>query len=478
MNTVAKSEPASQRRSARLLVSLSSSMMRGGDDAWAMAEISAVPRTETLAQPQRMPLAANGRPVAVSLTPGSYIVRLYLPTGEVRAERAQVSEGRAVEVAFEHGERGGGLTTRSETKPRPAVAGSGTAPDGGRRTSSRDSRASRLVPSRSDKSHLTRTTASSSANNAARPEGWYWIVAADPDRPLPGQSLGQQELVRWWTGNPVRGAQSLRLELEGGHLRPQPAATFPDLGERSRAFAAVRDPSGNEYYAVYPAPWRSTSNARFGQIFGASLQIEATASARTLSSDPSSPRWRCSPMVDEEAAMSLLGFMHSGQVEAGNAMLSQAHKWLFKKQDNPVAAAAGAYMLLSHSEGANNTLDRGWRKWVRNLYKRFPAVPDGAIAMAQLELDYGEVRRDADIDVERLRGYALEAVARGVPYLSTGVRRLTDVLIALEGDDQVRQREGSAVEATRSALSLVRQLGRITAPGEVFTVLLLNGVRS
>lgn len=176
--------------------------------------------------------------------------------------------------------------------------------------------------------------------------------------------------------------------------------------------------------------------------------------------------------------MSLLGFMHSGQVEAGNAMLSQAHKWLFKKQDNPVAAAAGAYMLLSHSEGANNTLDRGWRKWVRNLYKRFPAVPDGAIAMAQLELDYGEVRRDADIDVERLRGYALEAVARGVPYLSTGVRRLTDVLIALEGDDQVRQREGSAVEATRSALSLVRQLGRITAPGEVFTVLLLNGVRS
>ena len=98
--------------------------------------------------------------------------------------------------------------------------------------------------------------------------------------------------------------------------------------------------------------------------------------------------------------------------------------------------------------------------------------------MAQMALTYGESGRSDEIDVEKLRGYALEAVQRGLPYLGTGVRRLTDVLVALEGDDRAEGRSGALVERTRKALALVRELGRITVPGEFFTVLRLEEERA
>ena len=98
--------------------------------------------------------------------------------------------------------------------------------------------------------------------------------------------------------------------------------------------------------------------------------------------------------------------------------------------------------------------------------------------MAQMALAYGETGRGDEIDVEKLRGYALEAVRRGLPYLGAGVRILTEVLTAVQGDDESAGRTGSVVDDTRRALSIVRQLGRITVPGSFFTVLRLDAVRA
>lgn len=58
------------------------------------------------------------------------------------------------------------------------------------------------------------------------------------------------------------------------------------------------------------------------------------------------------------------------------------------------------------------------------------------------------------------------------------MRRLTEVLVALDGDDRAEGRTGPQVEKTRRALALVRELGRITVPGEFFTVLRLDEERS
>ncbi|WP_172432524.1 hypothetical protein [Metapseudomonas otitidis] len=157
-------------------------------------------------------------------------------------------------------------------------------------------------------------------------------------------------------------------------------------------------------------------------------------------------------------------------------MIELANTWLFEKIENPVAAAAGAYMLLSHPKEANTRFAASWQRWIRNLYKWFPMLPDGAIAMAQMELICGEGKRGEEVNVERLRQYVLEAVRRGLPFLSTGVRRLTEMLVMLEGDDREKKREGPEIEETRRALSLIRQLGRITVPSEFFTVLRQDGL--
>ena len=79
-----------------------------------------------------------------------------------------------------------------------------------------------------------------------------------------------------------------------------------------------------------------------------------------------------------------------------------------------------------------------------------------------------------EIDVDKLRNYALEAVRRGLPFLGMGVRILTEILLALNGDDEAEGRTGTAVQDTRRALSLVHQLGRVAVPGEFFTTLRLN----
>jgi len=185
-------------------------------------------------------------------------------------------------------------------------------------------------------------------------------------------------------------------------------------------------------------------------------------------------RWRCSTSVDDVEAMAYLGFLYTGQSRAADVLLRKAQDFLFGKTINPLAAAAGAYGLLSYSPAANALERPQWRDWIRNLYNWFPQLPDAAIAMAQMAMRCGESSAEEDIDVEKLRTYALDAVRRGLPYLTFGVNTLSEILLLLVRDDEAAQRSGEWVETTRRAHALVQQLGRIVAPGEFFTVLRLG----
>jgi hypothetical protein len=186
-------------------------------------------------------------------------------------------------------------------------------------------------------------------------------------------------------------------------------------------------------------------------------------------------RWACSTGVEDIEAMTYLGFLYSGQSDAAAVVLGQAQELLFEKDVNPVAAAAGAFGLLSMTEESNSRERPQWRNWIKNLYSRFPRLPDAAIAMAKLYVRYGEDAgtQSQDIDVEKLRRYVLDAVRRGLPYLTFGIRILSDGLLLLVRDDEAAGRKGPMVDDTKRAHELVRQLGRLVVSDRFFTVVRL-----
>lgn len=490
-----------------LAVQLHAQSWSGDTGIMAIAEISSVTRLANLPKPKKLALAVNAPPETTSLPAGQYVVRLYLPSGEVQAELVDVSEGRTEVLGFDIGRSprewlGPAATVGIvQTLPRVrdtismkdaisrsvqvSLAGSGQAFGVG--TSS-------LVVNGSDARLEVATKALSSLEHSAsevnrisgrdlvvNSQGWYSTSRIAPTRTIPEDRLSQEALVRWWTGTPISDpmpmavvqsdSRNARLSIE----HPAPLNRI-GLDEGSRAFAKVKDPVGGWYFAVFPEGWANSSWRRFGQLSTPSILLTVIVDTAMTTSDSlvRPARWRCAPELDDLETMSLLGFLYSGQTEAAQMMVERAHGLLFEKTINPVAAAIGAYTLLSHSAEANQNHSPDWRRWIRNLYKYFPSVPDGAIAMAQMTMSFGESDKSDEVDVERLRGYALEAVRRGLPYLGMGVRRLTDVLVAIEGDDRAVGRRGPNVDETRMALTMVRELGRITVPGEFFTVLQLN----
>lgn len=501
---------------ARIAVQLTSPSWIKGQDPVAVAEVARAPGGKGKSGPPvRLALGVNGAPQEAAVEEGDYIVRVFMPSGYVQAEQVHARSGAVEQLRFEleqtpHEWLASAFSFgAAQTLPRKGeVSALGKAlhhgkamvsvsgpliPSPDQKISQREGEADlattpalRELATHAAQDIASNRTALAGISGMARVrsiKGWRWRTRLDAKRPWPAERLSTRDLVQWWTGSPVGDAQALQMR-EHEHDQYNARLAFagpvhgPSIGSSmDRAYAAVRDPTGNGFYAVFPEGWASMSAENIGALVPASVLMTVVVDAALTSPDsPSSAvRWRCVPEVDDLQAMSLLGFLNAGQADAGQLILERARDWLYGKTVNPVTAAAGAYLLLTHGEEANARLAPDWRSWVKNLYNWFPALPDGAIAMAQMALAYGETGRGDEIDVEKLRDYALDAVRRGLPYLGAGVRILTDILIAVQGDDESAGRNGPAVDDTRGALSLVRQLGRITVPGSFFTVLRLDG---
>jgi hypothetical protein len=472
----------------------------------AVVEVTPLKREPNFREKHKLTLAVNAPSKSLPLQHGEYIVRLFMPAGEIKTEVVEVLEGSTAELNFDIGKSPHEWLGQAasvgivQTLPRtPDTKSFRDAISRSVQSSFRGDTKALNIDSASlfdqgdeqftDIATKALTSFERSASEVSRisgrelvskAEGWLSVNHINPKRSLPEHPQLSESLVQWWTGTKI--SEPLPMTVVQSDSRNARLAIPESLqpsgigrGER-RLFAKVRDPVGGKYCAVFPEGWQSTSHSRIFKYCTPSILLTVVIdTVMTEDGTRANPaRWRCAPEIDDIQTMSLLGFLHSGQAEASQLMLGSAHDFLFEKTINPVAAALGAYTLLSHSDEANGQLSPRWRRWVSNLYERFPNVPDGAIAMAQMAMSFGERDRGDYVDVERIRGYALEAVRRGLPYLGTGVRRLTDVLIALTGDDLLAGRSGPAVEDTRVAFALVRELGRITVSGEFFTVLQLD----
>ena len=119
-----------------------------------------------------------------------------------------------------------------------------------------------------------------------------------------------------------------------------------------------------------------------------------------------------------------LGYMARGALQSALQLTNQnrvAVDMLYSKWTNPLGAAAGGYILLATESGRE---EKQWHKWIGNLSKRFPWLPDGAIQEAWLWLKRGSSKEN----LKKAHDLLAVAYRRGLPYFSLGMQWMVDGL--------------------------------------------------
>lgn len=224
-----------------------------------------------------------------------------------------------------------------------------------------------------------------------------------------------------------------------------------------RKYLFIHGKSIPPQYSVVPAPWR--------QVGGGGEAIVETL-VRHIVVDPNvssgvDPGYRMSILVHDSVVGSVIGYLGTGELPAAATMLTRkARNMLFSKGINPLAAAAGAYVLFS-TQGSDQTED--WNYWVTNLMKWFPWLPDGAILNAWVKM--------MEQEMEEARASLLEGYRRGLPFYSKGLSMLLDGLTLFANDARVENNLDQEVE---KALQSVRRLALRTNMRQPFTTILLR----
>lgn len=143
--------------------------------------------------------------------------------------------------------------------------------------------------------------------------------------------------------------------------------------------------------------------------------------------------------TDHANAQALLGFLRSGATAHADLVATHApglaELMLYGKFENPNAAAIGAYFLLRVGD-----LERLHTWWSLNLAHYFPWLADGPIVRAWHLLRDADARSRGPED-DSPRYWLLEAVKRGLPVYTEGLRLLIDGLKAVaagRSDEEVR----------------------------------------
>jgi hypothetical protein len=155
------------------------------------------------------------------------------------------------------------------------------------------------------------------------------------------------------------------------------------------------------------------------------------------------------------AVDAMLSFLSSGDFESaraiGSGLVELAKQLLYDKMSDPMAATVGGYFLLQAGE-----FDR-LHEWTANLANRFRWLPDGPVIRAC------HLMTRPEPDAAAIRRLLLEAVGRGLPYYTIGLRLLQNALKLLlqrsTGDSQI----AAAIEAIKPYLEAADSLSRATS---------------
>jgi hypothetical protein len=154
-----------------------------------------------------------------------------------------------------------------------------------------------------------------------------------------------------------------------------------------------------------------------------------------------------------------LGYFASGFLDKAAVLFGNLESIVYGKVNNPLAAAAGGYVLVG-----TETSDRSmrWDPWLSNLRNWFPELSDGSILWGTRRLRTS--RTEAEVDEARTA--LLEGYSRGLPVFTLGLTWMIDGLSAFPSDPECA-----------TALQQVRQLCWQVDMSEPFVVLRLGSGR-
>jgi hypothetical protein len=179
--------------------------------------------------------------------------------------------------------------------------------------------------------------------------------------------------------------------------------------------------------------------------------------AGAVPDDPSSREHLGSVIIGDRRMAGFFGYLTAGDLPRAAILAREAKELLFYKYENPLAAAAGAYVLLSQIREEEEFERQSWHGWVDNLMRRFPWIPDGAIQFGWLKLRQGAERE--------AREAFLEAFDRGLPFYSLGLRWLLDGFTVVGHADPDGREDATVMEASKK----VRKVALHTDMSQPFT---------
>jgi len=379
-------------------------------------------------------IPAGSGPVSrsVDVNPGRYLIEAKLPSGEVLSQEVEVPQATpSLEVSL-----------RGEDSPDESLTWqrfTGTVKRQERRAQITDSGFESFgAGTRSLGPAIEVSQLALPLMQQGEDRSWQWRNVAEATRKPVETSA--------WPGirkplQPGPPGPSVQTFVVGGGPGPSAAPFMPDLpGGRQLLWVG----QGTEWeLASLPMPWLNTERG---------VNSEIDIAVRTELSEPRD--FRTSITVRDESFASAVGFMTVGGLANAATMFSRARAMLESKAENPFAAAAGAYVLVSTQQ---SSATQNWYDWVRNLMNFFPWMPDGAIQYGRLK----QLDESSDQDLDEARAALFQAYRRGLPFFSAGVRWLLNGLTILASDG-----DGEAEEMAR----IVHRVSLRTCMAQPFTV--------
>lgn len=330
--------------------------------------------------------------------PGTYLVRARLSSGELLSSTIKVAEGTA-----------DAILVSKDASPREDLAWAygiqGIARAGGQKNKLRELR------------ELHRSSASQ-----VYPGYLEAFEVADTEFALAEPPTSQVRFGRTWRvvgWNPTNGTWRHAL-ASGVTTGPDP---MPDdnrmamFGHISRtdlvSDTRLWTPLWQEVVCDVPAgPWT---------VLVALPPLLATHFAVVRTEDRHRPV-RCLARGSDARMDALASYLNQGAFDdarrIGDALQTKMTELLQSKLRDPAAAVVAAYFLVRAGTVTHP-------EWIDNLANWFPKIADGPVLQAWISLQM-PVRND-----DKVRAHLLEAVRRGVPMYSYGLRLLYDGLYLL-----------------------------------------------
>ncbi|MFC7259236.1 hypothetical protein [Streptomyces lutosisoli] len=357
------------------------------------------------------PCGASATPARFEVDPGPHIVTATLPSGVVLTKDAEVREGTDTNVTLR--------TARSPYESHSWQYLMGNIESYG---AYHDGEAIPVPRSQGSSSGVWEWNSVVEPGHAAwvgdpKPSSWQFasmlkLAEEPPERPvvfeiahsaphsIPSLDLGDAaaRLYRFGPNGPVD---------EHG----EPTHDGP-TGPRQFLVVSL---AGSDYVVTLPAPWGTA-------------QIEALVNERQSPTGSA-----VSVTVRDSRVGPALGYMVRGAFDSAATLVKDAESMLYGKMTNPLAAVAGAYVLVG-SELSERP--HRWDPWLSRLRHEFDWMSDGSLlwAMRHLRRAHSEAEREAARDA------LLEAFDRGVPVFTLGLSRLIHGLSEFPDDPECAAR--------------------------------------